>query len=200
MTPCAHCGKPSKQSVSQINRANRKGVPIYCDRVCAGLARRKYLSDERKKENKASYDAARRIALQAKIREQKAKHHKDTYDPVKAAEYRKKRMPYHVLYCRRPEYKAKKHLYDRRYNLERSYGPLWEIARVLIDLEGEIRSRASHYEISVQNDTVNKTQKRKRLCAQTINDQSRPGIALSHREVDSDKSKRGAVGNAQGHP
>lgn len=103
----------------------------------------------------------------------KKAYHQRTYDPIKAAAERKKNMPRHVEYCRQPEYRAYKHEYDRRYNVERSYGPFWEAARVLIDLEKLIRVRATHVEARTQNGTLNKTQKRKRDYAQAIQDQSR---------------------------
>ena len=38
---CAHCQRPSWRTVSAINRATRAGMNLYCDRQCAGLAKRK---------------------------------------------------------------------------------------------------------------------------------------------------------------
>lgn len=170
---CDYCGKPSKQHVGAINRARRKGLPLYCDKICSGFARRKNKTTAQKKAEKSAYDRKLRSEHPAALKIRRAVSHKKNYDPEKAAVKRQEHMPRHIEYCRRPEYRAWKHEYDQKYNMERVYGPFWGAARLLTTLEAEIKSRASNYEIDVQNGTINKTLKRKRAYAQTINDQTR---------------------------
>ena len=38
---CPACGKKSWRTHSDINRARKLGVPIYCNRKCAGMGHRK---------------------------------------------------------------------------------------------------------------------------------------------------------------
>jgi hypothetical protein len=170
---CGQCGKPAWQATGAVNRALQGGHGLYCNRTCAGLSRRTGKTAAQKKEEKRLYDQQYRITNLTEIKVRKRAYHKRTYDPAKAAKERKARMSRHVEYCRQPEYRAKKAQYDRRYNMERSYGPFWEAGRVLADLEREIRSLASDYEIRVQNDTLNKLLKRKRAYAQVSGDNSR---------------------------
>jgi hypothetical protein len=132
-----------QQSRSSINRAIRQGKPLYCDRTCAGLARR--VPPKQKKEAKRVYDARRRVEKAAEIREQHRAYHQRTYDPVKARERRHANMGRHVEYCRRPEYRAYKADYDRQYRAD-EYGEYTEAYLLLLDLEQEIRSRATAYE------------------------------------------------------
>ena len=71
-------------------------------------------------------------------------------------------MPLHVEYCRQPAYKARKHEYDKaRYESE--FGNYVEALRLLQELEQEIRSQASAYEIRVANGYYTRNaQKRRR--------------------------------------
>lgn len=163
---CANCSAESKQEVGAINRARKRNAPLYCGRGCSGVARRNGKTATQRKQEKRTYDAQRRIDLADELRIEKAAYHKRTYDPAKAALDRAKKMPAHVEYCRRPEYRAYKQQYDQRYNMERLYGPFWEAARVLIEVEREVKSRATNYEIAIQNDTLNKSLKRKRQYVQ----------------------------------
>lgn len=160
---CAHCGKAAEKSAGAVNRARKVGLALYCDRTCAGLGRRKPpKSIEQKKAEKQSYDAARRIALADKIRAAKREHHKRTYDPVKAAEERKLRMPRHVEYCRRPEYVAWKREYDRLYRANKEYGEFAECFLLVMDIRAECLSRMTDYEIRLEKGTLNKRQQRRR--------------------------------------
>lgn len=174
MTACDHCGKEVHQSTGAINRAIKLGVPIYCDRVCFGLGRRKNKTPEQKRAEKATYDRRLRVEHAVELAAKRKQSFKKNYDPKKAAIQRKARMHLHVEYCRRPEYCAYKHQYDLRYKMEKNYGGFWEVARALVDLTNELKSRATKYEIYEQNGTLNKSMKRKRQYGQTVNDQSRP--------------------------
>lgn len=159
---CAHCRKPVKQPPSAINRALRAGLTIYCDRVCAGLARRKHKTKAQKVAEKKVYDAAYRLRDPAALKERKATYFKATYDPAKAAIERKANMARHVEYCRLPEYREWKAKYDKKYLAKRRYGPFDECALLLREIEEEVTSRMSRYEIYMANGTINKTQRRKR--------------------------------------
>jgi cell fate (sporulation/competence/biofilm development) regulator YlbF (YheA/YmcA/DUF963 family) len=66
------------------------------------------------KEAKAAYDREYRRKNRKRLKAQKAAYFRATYDPVKAAKERKKRMPYHIAYCRQPWYRNYKREYDRR--------------------------------------------------------------------------------------
>lgn len=159
---CAHCGKENDKWSGHVNRARAQGMKLYCDRLCSGLGRRTGKTDAQKREEKRLYD----IVYQAKNREkrkaQKRQHHLDTYDPVTAAEYRKKRMHLHVAYCQRPEYRAWKKGYDRNYKAKKNYGPFSEAALLLSDLNLEIKGRGNRHEIKYQNGGTNKVQRRRR--------------------------------------
>ena len=95
-----------------------------------------------KKQRKAIYDRARRERLGEAIRDQKRAAYA-VYGPLhrdKEREIRKARMPKHVEYCRRPEYRAKKSAYDRRRKLSR-FGEFSEAFAALEQLQKEIRKQ-----------------------------------------------------------
>lgn len=159
---CALCGGLVRQSVSAINRAAREGRPIYCGRKCAGLARRSLMQPDEKKDAKRLYDARRRQELRGQLREKKREYHKRTYDPAKAAAHRKARMPWHLEYCRRPEYREWKSAYDQQRRAKTMFGEFAESALLLMQIDGEIERRATRQEIAQINGTYNKAQRRKR--------------------------------------
>jgi hypothetical protein len=97
----------------------------------------------------------------ARLKRQKAEHFQRTYDPVAAAVARKVHMPKHVEYCRQPAYRVKKAAYDQR-RRDSEYGEFAEVHRLAIELNREIKSRSSSYEIRRQNQTGNKAQERDR--------------------------------------
>lgn len=140
---CQYCGGVVQQSQSSVRRAIREGRPLYCDRVCVGLARR--VPSDEKKEAKRIYDARRRVERAAELRAEKAAYYQRTRDPAKEREYRRAHMGRHLEYCRRPEYVAYKKDYDRELRAE-EYGEFAEAYLLLLDLEREIRSRATAYE------------------------------------------------------
>jgi hypothetical protein len=97
----------------------------------------------------------------ARALEPKPAPHKRTYDPVKAAVERKKRMPRHVEYCRQPAYKAWKREYDRRYRAA-EFGEFAEAYMLAIDLNREIKGRTTNAQIKYENGCTNKSQRRER--------------------------------------
>lgn len=162
--PCARCGKLTSRPAGHVNRSRAQGMRLYCGRTCSAVSRRKPISVEQKKAEKCAYDMRYRKKNAAKRRAQKAAYHKATYDPIKAAQKRKARMPYHVEYCRRPEYKAYKQRYDQK-RRSAEYGPAAEAYGMLLDLTREIRGRATSYEIKRANGTFGKRQARAREAA-----------------------------------
>jgi hypothetical protein len=161
---CAMCGAVLHKKTREINRAKKNGLNLYCNRTCSGLARRlkNPKSEQERKEEKRLYDARYRKDKSGEIKAKKQEYFKRTYDPVKAAEERKKRMPKHVEYCRRPDYRMWKREYDKRYRANKFFGDYAEAALLLQDIEREISQQASRYEIYRVNGTLNKAQTRKR--------------------------------------
>lgn len=162
MPPCAHCGKPVTKTASHINRAAREGRRLFCGRVCMGLAKRINKTKAQKVVEKAAYDAEYRRKNRAMLKAKKAEYFQRTYDPAQAAIKRKARMARHIEYCRRPEYKAWKSAYDRAYRAKSDFGPFWEAAMLLQQIEEEVASRMSKYEIYSVNGTLNKALRRRR--------------------------------------
>lgn len=176
---CAHCQKPLHKSIREVNRARKIGANLYCDLRCAGMARRSGKTQEQKVEEKRLYDAAYRTKNREILKMKKSAYFQRTYDPVRAAKERKKRMRLHVEYCRQPRYKAWKREYDRKYRA-REYGPFAEAYTLAINLNREIKSRMSSYEIRIQNQTLNKRQTRSRA-AQEIAGRDRNSRAKGQR-------------------
>jgi hypothetical protein len=92
------------------------------------------------KARKAAYDKRYRKLNKARLKAKKAAYFRRTYDPVKAAEIRKKRMPYHVAYCRQPWYRAWKRDYDRRRRAEK-FGSFAEAYKMLRQLVKEVKKQ-----------------------------------------------------------
>lgn len=158
---CARCRKQTAKESSAVNRAKKSGLRLFCDRRCAGLARRSGKTKTEKREAKRLYDIEYLAGNRERRLAQKREYHKRTYDPEKAAGVRKKRMPRHVEYCRRPEYRAKKHEYDaKRY--AKQFGPFAECVGILQELNAEIASRMSKYEIYMANGRYDKYAERRR--------------------------------------
>lgn len=159
---CAHCGATSHTSTGAFNRAINRGAPLYCGKECSGLARRKWKSPKQRKAEKSAYDAVRRVELAERIKAEKREYHKRTYDPIKAAAVRSKRMPYHVEYCRTPEYREWKREYDRTYRANKEYGEFAECFLLVMDIRAECLSQMTDYEIRYAKGGVAKTQQRRR--------------------------------------
>jgi hypothetical protein len=164
---CPQCRNPFEAKTAYVNRAVKIGAPLYCGKICAGLARRNKNppTDDDRRKAKAAYDAARRNGPQrAEILAKKREHYYANHERISAqlAEYRAAHMDRHVEYCRQPEYRAKKSDYDRRRRADLSFGDFSEAALLLSDIEREIAERASRYEIYLTNGTINKAQQRRR--------------------------------------
>lgn len=147
-----------------IARAQKLGVPLYCDKECAGLARRRNVPQTaaQAKEEKRIYDAQYRARNAVLLKVKKAAIYQRTADREKEREYRKSNMHKHVAYCQRPEYKEWKSTYDRAHLAQKKFGEFAEAALLLRDLEAEINARATRYEIYLTNGLLNKAQTRRR--------------------------------------
>jgi hypothetical protein len=160
---CANCGVEADRPSGQVNRAINSGLRLFCGRQCAGVGRRKPPKTiEQRKAEKAEYDRKRREEYGEQINAKKRAYHKATYDPKKAAEHRKTRMPHHIEYCRQPAVKAKKKTYDRKHRAEKKYGDLAECFVLVMEIRDECLSQMTDYEIRVQKGTINKALKRRR--------------------------------------
>lgn len=147
---CARCHRQALQESGSVNRARRKGVRLFCGRRCAGIARRTGKTKAERIKEKRLYDMEYREVNAEHRKAQKAEYHKRTYDPAKAAVERKKRMARHVEYCRDPKYKSYKRDYDKQHRA-RGFGPFAECYLILQDLNAEIASRMSRYDIYMAN-------------------------------------------------
>lgn len=159
---CAYCGSRVEKCTREINRAKNTGAPLYCNRTCAGLGRRQNKTKAQKIEEKRLYDAAYRAKNIEILKRKKSAHYQRTRDPVKEALIRKERMHLHVEYCRQPEYRKWKKDYDRKYRAAKIYGEYAEPFMLLMDIENEVLSRMSRYEIYAANGTLNKHKARRR--------------------------------------
>lgn len=163
---CAHCGKVADKAAGHVKRARERGLNLYCNRRCSGLGRRIGKTKAQKRQEKRLYDIEYRAKNLAAILERKKEYHKRTYDPAKAAEVRKARMPLHVEYCRQPQYKRWKSSYDRKYRAKKLYGPAAEAAMLLTDLNREIKGRKTNAQIKYENGRTNLSQRREREAGQ----------------------------------
>jgi hypothetical protein len=161
LVKCAYCGKDSEKHPNEVNRAKRKNAPMFCDKDCFGLSRRLHKTVEKKKLEKKLYDQKYRAKNLDRIKANKRAYFQRTYDPEKAAVERKKNMARHVEYCRRPEYRAKKRDYDKVYRAKQEAGEFWESYLLIQEIEKEIYSRMSWYEIHRENGQLNKATKRR---------------------------------------
>lgn len=167
---CDQCGKIAERERGAINRSIKLGMRLYCGRICSGLGRRDPSppSEEQRRVAKSEYDRRRREQRGDEIRAKKrdAYHAAVLADPITVREkekaHRAKRMPKHVEYCRRPEYREWKKQYDRQYRAGKEFGDFGEASIILNDLIAEINSRASRTEIYRQNGTLNKWITRRR--------------------------------------
>ena len=181
---CAQCGRQALKEAGGVNRARRQGMNLYCGRHCAGLSRRSEVekTDDQKRAEKAAYDAEYRARNAEWIKARKAEHHTSTYDPVSAAVARKKRLPQHVEYCRRPEYRAYKKAYDLQRRAD-EYGGFAESYILLLAVDKEVNARMSDYDVRIANGTLNKRLKRRREYTSTYGHQPK-GHAVGYSPVD----------------
>lgn len=158
---CRYCGKKVDKPNGAVRRARKLGAPMFCNKKHAGLGRRKHKPKSQRKAEKAAYDRGYRKKNLARITAGKKQYHKRTYDPVKAAKERKKRMPRHVEYCRQPKYRAYKQRYDRQYRAAKDYGPFADVAILTTELTRETKRRMTKSDIKQENQTNCKRYRRR---------------------------------------
>lgn len=167
---CAYCNKESERQAGHVNRAIKLNSPLFCNRTCAGLNRRKNLTDEQKKQIKKEYDVAYR-AKNLEVKRKKAhEYHKKTYDPQKAAIERKAKMHLHIARMRQPKWVEYKKNYDKKRQAQMRYGELWECF-LLVE---EIQSQYDDREVRQINNLHNKSIKRKRQWQRTKKNSLQP--------------------------
>jgi len=160
---CEHCGKQFERRKAEHDYRIKKGITsrVMCSMKCSGQARKDNRTIEQKRADKAAYDREHR-----KKPEVKAKHlerAKAFWKSDAGKAKRKARLPLHLEYCRRPEYKEKKKEYDQQYRAEKMYGSEFaEAYLTLLRLDQEIGERMSNHEIRLINDTYNKKQRRRK--------------------------------------
>ena len=162
---CPNCHGGFECAIGRYNRAQTIGAPLYCSKTCAGQARRTPKpSEEERRALKAAYDRARRQQLGERLRAEKRAYYEANRDRILADMTAKRpaRMAAHIEYCRRPEYRAYKSEYDKRHLARKQFGEFAEAAIALRSLETEIETKASRYEVYMQNGTINKAQTRRR--------------------------------------
>lgn len=155
---CSYCGDITHKENGAINRAKKQNKSMYCNRLCSSKAKK--LTDEEKKENKRLYDIEYR--RRPDYKQKKYESYKRNYDKEKERIKRKVNMYKHIEYCRQPEYRKKKKEYDKLRRSKIKYGEFSGVHLLLMDLEDEITERATKYQISLENQTINKAQRRKR--------------------------------------
>lgn len=158
MDRCPYCGDKLNKSFSEINRAVKAGLNLYCNRTCSGAAKRLNKSEQQKKEEKSEYDKQFRIKNKEKIKTQKEEYCKTTEGRAMQKRSRDKRKDYHAEYIKTPEYRAWKKEYDKIHRAKKYYGELWESAILLHQIEQLIPNR----EVKQELELINKSQKRKR--------------------------------------
>lgn len=163
---CPQCGKAFAAKTGHYNRAVKIGATLYCGRACAGLARRlkNPPTEAERKEAKRLYDKSRRDAKRDELCAKKREHYYANHERILAEMkiYRAKHMARHVAYCQRPEYKACKAEYDKRYRAVKNFGEFAEAALTLLDIDSAVADRATRQDIYQENGTLNKAQKRRR--------------------------------------
>lgn len=113
---CAFCNKPHGKSNAEINRANNKGLRLFCNRECSGKGRRINRSEDEKKALKAEYDRKYREENSLIIKAKKVIYNESPAGRATQKRARGKKKEYHNEYCRKPEQRTKDRY--RRYKRE----------------------------------------------------------------------------------
>ena len=155
---CQYCGKVFEKYIGYYNRAKEIGAPLYCDKKCAGFGRRKTI--EEKKRLKQEYDQKRMDRHQLWFLLWRAFEFRVVYEenPEKYRKERQRRMKAHIEYCRNPEYRKKKKVYDQQRRAKIQYGDYSEAAIALYQLASIVDNRKAKRD----QDNINKSKKRRR--------------------------------------
>lgn len=167
---CPYCRNESEIRTGNVNRAKKLGVPIYCNRTCAGLARRINRTPEEWKQIKAEYDKKRRAELKDILKAKQKAYNESPRGRAMQKRQREKRKELHAQYIKSDRYKEWKKEYDEKYHAKYNYGEFWEAAIALKNVEDEILP--DRKQARIQKGTYNKSTKRKRAwnsMQQTLN-------------------------------
>lgn len=159
---CPQCNSECEKNTGAYNRAIKIGAKLFCSHQCAINFRK--ISKKEKVEKKRLYDIEYRRKNKEKIKRRKALEFQRDYkaNPEKYRAIRKARMAKHVEYCRQPDYRAKKRVYDREYRAKRNYGEYWESHVAIMKIKDETEKIASKYERDLERGMINKAQNRRR--------------------------------------
>lgn len=113
---CTFCNKPHGKSNAEINRAEKKGLKLFCSRSCFGKSRRINRSEDEKKALKAEYDRKYREENSTIIKAKKIIYNESPAGRAVQKRARSKKKEYHNEYCRKPEQRTKERY--RRYKRE----------------------------------------------------------------------------------
>ena len=157
---CAYCKKEAELRTGDVNRAKKLGVPIYCNRVCAGLGRRVNRTAEEWKKIKADYDRQRRIDLADELKAKQKAYNESPAGRATQKRHRDKSKDYHKAYIQSDRYRQWKKEYDEKYVAQTNYGEFWEASIILNKIETILLP--VRREVKVQKGTYNKSKQRKR--------------------------------------
>lgn len=153
---CEHCGARAMKLTGGVNRSRRKGAALYCSRECSSFARRSGKTTQQRRAEKAEYDRRRRAELGEELLAQKRAAYHALSPQEKTNKYLRKKakrqanpeiMRRYEEACRRarnrPEWKAHKRRYDRRYRAEQEFGEgaLADAVVFLRELQDEVNDR-----------------------------------------------------------
>ncbi len=155
---CDYCGRETEKSTGHVNRAKKINSKLYCDRTCAGKAKRHNKSQKELKKEKAEYDKQYREKNREVLKKKNQAYNKTKAGRATQKRNREKMKEKHLAYCRTPEYRAWKKEYDKKHRAKKNYGEYWESAIILNQLEEFIDNREVKQELGL----INKSQNRKR--------------------------------------
>lgn len=159
---CSYCGKENDFKTGAINAARKRGQLVqYCNKTCAGLGRRRNLTIEQKKAEKANYDREYRNNNRELLKEKKQIYYQTPSGRAVQKRNRDNRKEQHKAYIKTDRYRKWKHDYDKIYVAKNKYGEFFESGILLNELE--IAILPERKEAKIQNGISNKSQKRKRL-------------------------------------
>lgn len=159
---CDYCGESSGKEKGAVNRAIKEDKNIYCNRKCSGLGRRKNKTADQKVSEKCEYDKQYREKNKESLKNKKAAYGKSQAGKATQKRARIKGKAYHAKYIQSERYVEWKKEYDRIYRAKKDYGEFWECQILRLEIDGEVEKTQSNYEVRLENQTLNKSQKRKR--------------------------------------
>jgi len=153
---CQHCGIDCKKSTGHYNRAIKMKANLFCSKLCAGEFRKTTKAE--KIEVKRIYDIKYSKENAARIKERGQIYNRTPKGRAVQKRQREKNKESHREYIKSDRYVAWKRDYDQKYHAKNNYGEFWESSLILKEIDKHI----DNYEVKLINQTLNKSQKRKR--------------------------------------